>query len=103
MNPCNPYRITQEELNDFAQTLHSCGVYDEQERPLSFNINNFMVMRGLVVDLDGEVEQTIIKNLYPPVTEGVFYHFTSTDAAKIFSEKRKFDSIPLCIEFKITN
>jgi hypothetical protein len=95
MNPHNPYRITQEELNGFAQALHSCGVHDEQKRPLIFNINNFWVMRGLVVDLDGEVEKAIIKSLYPPVTEGVFYHFTSADAAKnILREKKiRFHSI----------
>ena len=89
MNPYNPYRITQDELNEFAQTLYKNGVHDEQNQPFSFNINNFMVMRGLVVDVEGEVEKAIIKSLYTPIHEAEFYHYTSTDAAiNILTEKK---------------
>lgn len=95
MNSRNPYRITQEELNAFAQTLHSYGVHGKQKQPICFNINNFMVMGGLVVDLEGEVERAIIDNLYTPIKEGVFYHFTSTDAAKNILKERKIRFHPI--------
>lgn len=89
MNPRNPYRITQEELNAFSQTLYKFGVCDEHKQPHNFNINNFMVMRGLVVDVEGEVEKAIIKSLYTPIHEAEFYHYTSTDAAiNILTEKK---------------
>ena len=46
-------------------------------------------MRGLVVDVEGEVEKAIIKSLYTPIHEAEFYHYTSTDAAiNILTEKK---------------
>lgn len=74
-------RPTQDQLNAISEKLAKYGVLDSQENAHIFNPKDFIVLKNILIDNNGKIEEAIINSLFPPVKEETFFHYTKTEAA----------------------
>lgn len=90
-----PRKPEQTELDKISNVLVKYGVSDSQKNPFKFNTDDFIILKNILIDRYGKIEEAIINTLFSPVKDEVFFHYTSTEAAlNILKENRiRFYSI----------